>query len=467
MECLASVCDSTVVATYTEPPPIAPDRSSAVCRLPTVKPSTDIDKVMAYLSHLSYHHPHPETHIVLHSGNFSFPVLLDDGTQNQRRLLAMLRLRFAMVLDTMGALGGLHRPGTRPDVDEFVTAVARVLPDLHVDMSETALETAINAIPVELPDVDDEPNGHAAALLLGMTDGTLHKKMDGESDARARGLNDLIVLPNGKISMPVSHLVSIDDAAVPVFKVGGARFRGLLASEDLPSSTPLEEAYLWVLACRLAVCTKVAFHQVVFNAKCTGIQAGRIYLTQSQAPGRNQMINLHELEVDVLYYANEPGRGPCMYTHPLADMWFRTTNGKDVVLIDITGGNKAGVRTKKENFRTHIPRLQQAQQGHEKATPTPEKAITVHGVILAPACTAESSQVDLCPAGSIVINKLMTVCNKEARNLLGGLDQIFKYMTHWGCPATQQRRLSKSHAQATHVQVGFLWVLQKCCRFPN
>jgi len=410
MQCLNAAA-ATVVATFTEPPPLDPNGSSGVCRCPVALPRLDIDKVMRYLE-------------------LSFPVLPSKPGRTPRQLLAMLRLRVAMALDTSKALGGLHMPKTVSDVDEFVAVVTGTVPALHADMSPAALTKAIKAIPVKLPDVDDEPNGHAAALLLGMTDGTLHKKMDGESDARARGLNDLIVLPNGKISMPVSHLVSIADAAVPVFKVGGARFRGLLASEDLLSSTPLEEAYLWALACRLAVCTKVAFHQVVFDAKCTGIQAGRIYLTQSQAPGRNQMINLHELEVDVLYYANEPGRGPCIYTHPLADMWFRTTNGKDVVLIDITGGNKAGVRTKKENFRTHIPRLQQAQQCHEKATPTPEKAITVHGVILAPACTAESSQVDLCPAGSIVINNLMTVCNKEARDLLGGLDQIFKYMTH-------------------------------------
>ena len=173
-----------------------------------------------------------------------------------------------MALDTSKALGGLHMPKTVSDVDKFVAVVTGTVPALHADMSPAALTKAIKAIPVKLPDVDDEPNGHAAALLLGMTDGTLHKKMDGDSEGR--GLNDLIVLPNGKISMPVSHLVSIDDAAVPVFKVGGARFRGLLASEDLLSSAPLEEAYLWALACRLAVSGSLRFHSGPrFDAKCT------------------------------------------------------------------------------------------------------------------------------------------------------------------------------------------------------
>ena len=137
-------------------------------------------------------------------------------------------------------------------MDKFITAVAGVLPALHDDMPETALTKAINAIPVGLPAVDDEPTDHAAALLLGMTDGTLHKKIDGDSDTRGRGLNDLIVLPNGKIGTPVANLVSITDPDVPVFQKGGARFRDLLGSKDLLVGAPLEEAHLWVLACRLA-----------------------------------------------------------------------------------------------------------------------------------------------------------------------------------------------------------------------
>ena len=67
-------------------------------------------------------------------------MLPDDAPRDQRRLLAMLRTWFAMALDTAEALGGLHRPGTRTDVDEFVAAVAGAVPALHADMSKTALE---------------------------------------------------------------------------------------------------------------------------------------------------------------------------------------------------------------------------------------------------------------------------------------------------------------------------------------
>ena len=56
----------------------------------------------------------------------------------------MLRLRFAMALDTAKALGGLHRPETVPDVDKFVAAVAGTVA-LHGDMSPVALTKAIKA----------------------------------------------------------------------------------------------------------------------------------------------------------------------------------------------------------------------------------------------------------------------------------------------------------------------------------
>ena len=67
-----------------------------------------------------------------------------------------------------------------------------------------------------------------------------------------------------------------------------------------------------------------------------------------------------------MYYANEPGREEdgCKYTvstHPRADMWFRA-DGNHVVLIDITGGSAALVKTKVKQFRATVVDMQKVKQ---------------------------------------------------------------------------------------------------------
>ena len=106
--------------------------------------------------------------------------------------------------------------------------------------------------------------------------------------------------------MPVAHLVSITDLAVPVFRKGDARFGGLLANkDDLLTSAPLEEAYLWALACRLAVRGSVSFNSdATFLAKCNDIRPGRMFPTKNPTKWNN----LNDLDPGVMYYA-EPGRG--------------------------------------------------------------------------------------------------------------------------------------------------------------
>ena len=63
MQCLAAVAGSTVATTFTDPPPLESDKSSAVRRAPVVKPGNDIDRSMEYLGN---HHPVA----ILHSEKF-------------------------------------------------------------------------------------------------------------------------------------------------------------------------------------------------------------------------------------------------------------------------------------------------------------------------------------------------------------------------------------------------------------
>ena len=172
------------------------------------------------------------------------------------------------------------------------------------------------------------------------------------------------------------------------------------------------------------------FHEgPCFHADCTDIQASRIFATTD--PTAWEDLDKTVLP-GVMYYANEPKREEdgCKCTHPRADMWFRA-DGNHVVLIDITGGSAALVKTKREKFRATLVDMQKGQDAKREKG---ETAVTVHGVILAPAAcnqkgpTSTSTKVRVDghtgPPSTITI-----VCGRDARELLGGLDQVFRYMT--------------------------------------
>jgi hypothetical protein len=329
-----------------------------------------------------------------------FPVAPYNATRDEHRLLATLRVRFAMALDTLSALGSLHRPGSRGEVDEFVETFADAV--RAGDFCRATLEKAIKACPIDLFDGCSKPDPHAARMLIGMTDQEVYDI--------GRRLNNRVVLPNSKISSTISHLVSTDDPETPVFGIGAVRFASVLDHHDLLISAPLEEAYLWVLACRAALNGRLSFNRSPFSVKCTAIKRGRIF------PGTNpnELNDVSKLESDVMYFADEPVRhGRCKLTHPRADMFFRSSDGRDVVLMDVTGG-RGGSTEKANKLMSTISKMQVEQA---------KNGITVHGVVFAPADTNASTEIE--DGHSMVI----IVRGREARDMLGGLDQLFRYMT--------------------------------------
>jgi hypothetical protein len=222
-------------------------------------------------------------------------------------------------------------------------------------------------------------------------------------------MRDLVVLPNGKISASLTHLLSVRSKKVPVYKTGMERFESVSRGLSLLFSAPLEEAYLWVLSCRAALKKRIRFNDSTYEVKCTAIEPHRIFPRDDP----NEFIDVSTLEPDVMYFADEPGRdGLSNLTHPRADMFFRTTNGKNVVLIDVTGGKDAA--TKAQKLGETIAKMQEGQ---------PKNGITVHGVVLAPADTEMSE------TKTFGVNRVNIVRGQKARFLLGGLDQIFQYMT--------------------------------------
>ena len=118
---------------------------------------------------------------------------------------------------------------------------------------------------------EESSNVDATNLLLGLSDSELYTKMDGKSDARGRGVNNLIVGTSKWQDQHARRPPRLDHRSrCARLSEGWCQFGGLLANkDDLLTSAPLEEAYLWALACRLAVRGSVSFNSdATFFAKC-------------------------------------------------------------------------------------------------------------------------------------------------------------------------------------------------------
>eukprot|EP00965_Chrysotila_dentata_P094752 3133620-Pleurochrysis_carterae.AAC.1 len=79
----------------------------------------------------------------------------------------------------------------------------------------------------------------------------------------------------------------------------------------------------------------------LFLIKGTDFQAGTLFKANDE-----DNFDLTSLQSDVIYYVNEtPGNKntPGTPTHPIADIFFRTTDGQ-VVLIDVSGSNGTDVK---------------------------------------------------------------------------------------------------------------------------
>lgn len=104
---------------------------------------------------------------------------------------------------------------------------------------------------------------------------------------------------------------------------------------------------------------------------------------------------------NVLYYVNERNG---LNTHPLADLFFRTNND-ELVLIDVSGGNKKACQEKKQKLAKWIQKEQANIPG-----------LVLHGVVLAPSVRGQSLSDPR--TGVAVMRKI------GAKYLPGGLAQL-------------------------------------------
>jgi hypothetical protein len=385
MQSLARVPSVTVVATYTKQPPLPPLGSSGVCRYPVSLPCLDMETVMKEIPELNY----PQ----------------DEFNREERRKWATLVFRLGMKLTQLG-LTGLHK---RSD-----PRVKQLLKDFNEKKrTKFALENC-NALCKVALDRNINVNTNASKLLVGLPEKGLE---DFE-----RQVNHL-VLVGSYFTSSLNELLTMSDPNVPVYSDGLIRFRRVLKGDDCLSDTPLEAAYTWVLSSCSALTGNLTFAHKAFKFSANHSLASRIF------PGTDNTEydkTFTDIKPDILYYAREGFGYP---SHPLADIFFVTAL-KELVLVDVTGGNNSSVKVKSDRMNQWINSQQKDIHDHE-----------VHGIILAPLASGNShgsgvevlcgkdAQKHLGPlaSGNSHGSRVDVLCDKDAQEHLGGLAQVLRW----------------------------------------
>lgn len=368
----------TVVATFTERPPLPSGSSSEVCRVPVAMPCLNIDTAMEKIDELKFSPP---------PRNFN---------NKEKRLWAILRFRLGMCLRVLG-LSNLHvDSGERtPEFQQLLEKFSVVKEDKN---TTEALEKCIQACNLSIvqedhTNINPVENSNAVKLLLGVEETKL--------ELIERQVPDTIVLDDNHVSSRLEKLLLLSDPKYDVYKTGRDRFMKILHSDnvtDYLSGTPLEVAYCWSLSCHAAFYGYVTLGKE-FRFMCKEIERNRLFPEQNSTE-----YNMSLVKADILYYIHEKVDGKA--SHPLVDLYF-CTKDKELVLINCTGGNDTGVEENKESLRKWIENEQ------PKVT-----NFYLRGVVLAPCVTGGRKE-----HGPVCI-----IRGKMARKVLGGLAQLFRWM---------------------------------------
>ncbi|KAJ1437706.1 hypothetical protein B484DRAFT_428226 [Ochromonadaceae sp. CCMP2298] len=388
LHCLGYLGDSIgLIATYTDRLiEFAVEGSSEACRVPVALPCADPSAMMRDV---------PELH-------FSHPPDLSDFVE--KRLWATLLFRLMIKVQKEVELGGLHRRSAGADsfLRGFQTK-ANGFSIVDKNARRKALGDCIEFVTLsENIEVSDVHSANACQLLLGVA--------DVDTKAWKRQESELVVLPNRRLSVSLQRLLKIYDEKVPVYRKGAEFFhdKAFCATGDFLSSTPLEAAYVWTLAVHLAKFKSIKFLFDSFDVeKLVKIKSGRLFPgNQVDKPDIDAITALRK---DALYYAAE--KDGLHATHSRADIWFRTTD-EEVVLIDVFGGQNA------EKLANKVQNLQDLIDDWNNKTEF-KGLRTFVGVVLAPSIPDPSARKTL--------DKVQQVVGSDARELLGGLDQVFRW----------------------------------------
>uniref|UniRef100_A0A0G4G1L1 Uncharacterized protein n=1 Tax=Chromera velia CCMP2878 TaxID=1169474 RepID=A0A0G4G1L1_9ALVE len=412
---------AVVVATYVEPPPLSPPGSASVtCRWPVVCPRIDVELVMRHLAGPSAPRLCSGRTDPLTGFRDFLELKQTSDDQDIQRLIANLKLRFALALQER--LAFLHVP----QIDGlFERKVVQLSDDLKVACSSThatdrkeKLRTAADSFSEGLLDEFSEDHmrevdKHVARMLCGMYE---------EEVAGVRRVSDLIVLGSRRedlLTAPLSHFLSAkppdDEPQLQKVYVKGAKHFKAQFDPAFPliAGTPLERSYLWALSTQAALYGELKFGKIDCPFKCSDIKKkGRIF--PGQDPTKfDSITDVSQLETDVMFFADEE-KDEKFFSHPRCNIWYRTSDGEKVVLIEITDKSGDKVQMKAEGLGEVVKGIQ-AEQEKKKS------GVQIRGVVLAPSDSKGDSYVSY-------VDEVVILRADRARELLGGLDQVFQYV---------------------------------------
>ena len=385
---------NTVVTTYTRQPEIIPVESSETCRDGVYLPLLSGRVIMAAGGIEALYFPEPPA---------------AGGNREERRLWAILQFRLPRKLVTLG-LDYLHRPSCNEMADfqrKFQKKAILRMSDPNNNTKQRLLECS-RLCSTHTCASDIYKRADVSLLLLGLSQSEQEERF---KDAQ---LHNVIVLPNQKISLELETLLSSSDPELSVYSHGRHRFSACFDRYHASQGRPLEEAFTWTLACRAARENELNFLSKCFKVSCTKIAGTRIFDDNTMESFNPD--HLKVLESGVVYFANEPGRGDAKDSHPLVDIMIRTDDN-ELILIDVTASPLRS--TSKSGSK--VGKLKAFIEEHQ-GTVLQQAQLKLHGVVLAPFDDHKTR-------GSFTRGDVSAVCGQDARELLGGLDQIFRWFS--------------------------------------
>eukprot|EP00049_Salpingoeca_infusionum_P016815 m.349280 g.349280 ORF g.349280 m.349280 type:complete len:1174 (-) comp16150_c0_seq6:261-3782(-) len=411
MELAGHVEQFSVVATHTRVlSSVSPQRSSSVCRYPVALPSLDPELMLDYLD--------PDDELQLREIR-QYPNL---RTQ-QRRQLAVFDLRFAMAVQgmytdvhrTIRTRTGKERNNPWRKLDDL-KARSNKIELTDIKQLRAYLNACIECCVVDLSSTA-RVDPHARAMLLGVVD---------DDSFFGKNMESIVTLPSGKLGYHFSEMFARGMPDDIVYAAGLKRMKHVIlnSSNGWLESTPLEEAYTWVLSVDATTNGCLCFANTKeFECQIGRVEAGRIF------PGTDRAVfRFGHIDPQVFYFAHEQGRvqqaidDMSLDSHPAADMFFLTTEGT-LVLIDVTGGDEHTLTGSETTSK--VPKLQKVvadmnSKLHDDTVNPGRMVKAVDGVILAPCA----------PGGSDCIDRVTVVRGDQAIEMLGSMGQLAQWMRY-------------------------------------
>eukprot|EP01042_Synura_sphagnicola_P000934 gene934-1049_t len=379
IETLAMVRQVTVVVTGVSIRPLSWGGSSSVGRHLLPLPAIDMDEILDHSTSLKVHYP--------------------NLTPMQKELLVVLKFRLGMVIRKMGAIALIHGKHNNEETHFFVKDWKN-LGDIRDVEGSIRFRLRICANVFDNPE-DFTGSDHAAEYLLGVPTGKIEEwKND---------IHNIVAISDKLITYNLEALMEFKDEQIFEYVEGVSLFCTLLNSVHpyFKLIYPLEASYVWTLSCFAEVNGFIQFFDASprFVIKCISL---------SYVGSDSEEVLTGGLKNGAMHYPSMYGK-KVETVHPMFDLYFKSDDSQ-LVFLSITGSGPLRTEKKREELSNWIER-----QGRN----FDHCSGGVYGVVLAPQDTSAESVYD----GE---KRMMVVRGKDARALLGGLNQVYWWMVKEG-----------------------------------